>query len=75
MSAALRWEAAGAAGGLFPVLDAGVRLSGDGDGSRVTLAGSCRPPLSVFGERLAGLSCTWSPPRRSRPCWPGWPPR
>lgn len=52
VSVALRWEAAGAAGGLFPALDADIRLSGDGDKSKVTLTGSYRPPLGAFGERL-----------------------
>lgn len=41
--------------GLFPALDADIRLSGDGDGSRVTLTGSYRPPLGAFGERLDRL--------------------
>lgn len=52
VSVALRWEAAGAACGLFPSLDADIRVSADGDGSRVTLTGSYRPPLGALGERL-----------------------
>lgn len=55
VSVALRWEAAGAAGGLFPALDADIRLCADGDGSRVTLTGSYRPPLGAFGEHLDRL--------------------
>lgn len=53
MTVALRWEATGAAGGLFPALDADIGLSPDGPGrSRVTLTGSYRPPLGVLGEGL-----------------------
>jgi hypothetical protein len=56
MSLALRWEATGAVGGLFPVLDADIRLTADGrDQSRVTLTGSYRPPLGMLGERLDRL--------------------
>lgn len=55
VSVALRWDAAGAGGGLFPALDADIRVSADGDGSRVTLAGSYRPPLGVLGEHLDRL--------------------
>lgn len=56
MSLALRWEASGAVGGLFPVLDADIRLAADGrDRSRVTLTGSYRPPLGMLGERLDRL--------------------
>lgn len=53
MWVALRWEASGAAGGLFPALDADIRITPDsGDRTRVTLTGSYRPPLGTFGERL-----------------------
>lgn len=56
MSVALRWEATGAVSGLFPALDADIRLSPDGgDRSTVTLTGSYRPPLGVLGERLDRL--------------------
>jgi len=56
MSLALRWEATGSAGGLFPALDADIRLTSDGGhGSRVTLTGSYRPPLGTLGERLDRL--------------------
>lgn len=53
MGLALRWEATGVTGGLFPALDADIWLSPDGpDRSRVTLTGSYRPPLGALGERL-----------------------
>jgi hypothetical protein len=56
LSVALRWEATGAAGGLFPALDADIRLVPDGeDGSVVTLTGSYRPPFGMLGERLDRL--------------------
>jgi hypothetical protein len=42
----LRWEATGAAGRLFPVLDADLTLSPGGeDRSTLTLTGAYRPPL------------------------------
>ena len=44
---ALRWEATGPGGGLFPVLDADLRLAPDGEGSVLTLAGAYRPPVEV----------------------------
>ena len=49
---ALRWEATGPGGGLFPVLDADLRLAPDGDGSVLTLAGAYRPPLGPLGQAL-----------------------
>jgi hypothetical protein len=49
---ALRWEATGPAGGLFPVLDADLRLAPDEDGSVLTLAGAYRPPLGPLGDAL-----------------------
>lgn len=56
VSVALRWETTGAAGGLFPALDADIRLIPDGDnGSTVTLTGSYRPPFGMLGERLDRL--------------------
>lgn len=52
----LRWEAAGAAGRLFPALDADIRLGDDGgQGARVTLTGSYRPPLGTAGGGLDRL--------------------
>jgi len=49
----LRWEASGAAGRLFPVLDANLVLTPDGEDA-VTLAvtGAYRPPLGSVGEVL-----------------------
>lgn len=68
MTIGLRWEATGVTGGLFPVLDADIRLSaddgeddgeGDGEGDdagvRVTLTGSYRPPLGAPGAALDWL--------------------
>jgi hypothetical protein len=53
MTAPLRWEATGAAGDLFPVLDADLVLTRDGDeGSRLRLIGSYRPPLGRAGAVL-----------------------
>ena len=49
---ALRWEAAGPGGGLFPVLDADLRLDALGEGTVLTMAGSYRPPLGSLGEAL-----------------------
>ena len=43
-------------GGLFPVLDANIRLSGEGSqGSRVALTASYRPPRGVAGAGLDRL--------------------
>ena len=48
---AIRWEAAGAAGGLFPVLDADLRVTPAGDSATsLTLTGAYRPPLGPVGE-------------------------
>jgi hypothetical protein len=56
MAIGLRWEATGVTGGLFPALDADIRLSADDDGSvRVTLTGSYRPPLGALGAGLDRL--------------------
>lgn len=55
---ALRWEATGAGGKLFPVLDADLTLVDFGArGTLVALAGVYRPPLGVLGQALdrAGL--------------------
>jgi hypothetical protein len=50
---AIRWEATGAGGGLFPVLDADIRLAAAGDNlTLLTLAGVYRPPLAALGELL-----------------------
>ncbi len=49
----LRWEATGAAGGLFPALEADLILAAKGqDQTQVTLNGYYRPP---FGRLGAGL--------------------
>jgi hypothetical protein len=50
---AIRWEATGAGGRLFPVLDADIRLAPAGERvALLTIAGSYRPPLGSFGEAL-----------------------
>jgi hypothetical protein len=50
---ALRWEATGATGELFPVLDAELTLTPDGQTrTRLELVGSYRPPLGRAGEAL-----------------------
>jgi hypothetical protein len=53
MTVALRWEATGAAGSLFPVLDANLSLSPAGDqATRLALSGAYRPPLGRIGAAL-----------------------
>ncbi len=53
MTLALRWEATGVTGGLFPVLDADISLSpAGGQKTRLALAGSYRPPLGRLGAGL-----------------------
>jgi len=50
---AVRWEATGPAGGLFPVLDADIRLAPVGAHATVlTIAGAYRPPLGSVGKAL-----------------------
>jgi hypothetical protein len=50
---ALRWEASGAGGKLFPVLDADLTLVDFGaQGTLVALAGVYRPPLGGLGQAL-----------------------
>jgi hypothetical protein len=49
---ALRWEATGPDGGLFPVLDADLTLTAAGAGAMLTLAGAYRPPLGPLGQAL-----------------------
>lgn len=57
MSVGLRWEATGVTGGLFPVLDADIRLADGGvKGVRVTLTGSYRPPFGAVGGGLDRLA-------------------
>ena len=49
----LRWEATGAAGRLFPVLDANLVLTPSGeDRSTLTLTGAYRPPLGGVGAAV-----------------------
>jgi hypothetical protein len=48
----LRWEATGAMGRLFPVLDANLVLTPDGDRCRLALMGAYRPPLGTAGAAL-----------------------
>lgn len=49
----MRWEATGTTGGLFPVLDADLLLSGYGpDQTRLRLTGSYRPPFGRTGQAL-----------------------
>jgi hypothetical protein len=49
----VRWETVGVTGGLFPVLDADIKLSAEGSqGTRVALTGCYRPPFGALGARL-----------------------
>lgn len=50
---AIRWEVTGPGGGLFPVLDADVRLQpADEQRTLLTLQGAYRPPLGALGQAL-----------------------
>ena len=50
---AIRWEATGPGGQLFPVLDADIRLIPDGEqATLLTVAGAYRPPLGALGGVL-----------------------
>ena len=50
---AIRWEATGSGGTLFPVLDADIRLVPAGEHvTWLTMAGSYRPPLGALGDAL-----------------------
>jgi hypothetical protein len=50
---AIRWEATGPGSGLFPVLDADIRLAGAGERAAVlTVTGVYRPPLGALGQAL-----------------------
>ena len=52
-SVAIRWEATGPGGALFPALDADITLSAAGDdATKLTVAGVYRPPLGVLGAGL-----------------------
>lgn len=49
----MRWEAVGVTGGLFPVLDANIKLTTEGEEStRMTLTAVYRPPFGVLGAGL-----------------------
>lgn len=53
MTVGLRWEAAGAAAGLFPVLDADITLKPEGEHrTHLVFAGSYRAPLGRLGAGL-----------------------
>jgi len=53
MTVGLRWETVGRTAGLFPVLDADIRLSAEGARrTRVTLTGCYRPPFGALGTGL-----------------------
>ena len=50
---AIRWDATGPGGGLFPVLDADIGLAGTGERTAVlTVTGVYRPPLGALGQAL-----------------------
>ena len=50
---AIRWEATGPGGGLFPVLDADLTMAPIGERATIlTLAGAYRPPLGTMGAAL-----------------------
>ena len=50
---AIRWEATGPGGGLFPILDADIKLAPAGEHVTVlTVTGAYRPPLGALGEAL-----------------------
>ncbi len=50
---AIRWEVTGPGGGLFPVLDADIRLHpADEQRTLLTLEGAYRPPFGALGQAL-----------------------
>lgn len=50
---ALRWEAVGPGGGLFPVLDADIKLTPHGESETLmAMTGAYRPPLGAVGAAL-----------------------
>lgn len=56
LAVGLRWEATGMTGGLFPALDADIRLTPAGEQQAlVTLTGSYRPPFGALGAGLDRL--------------------
>jgi hypothetical protein len=49
----MRWEAIGVTGGLFPVMDANIKLTTeDGEATRMALTAVYRPPLGALGAGL-----------------------
>ncbi|HLK02191.1 MAG TPA: hypothetical protein VKU39_20095 [Streptosporangiaceae bacterium] len=53
LAVGLRWEATGAAGKLFPALDADIRLIADGHaGTQLVVTGSYRPPFGMVGAEI-----------------------
>jgi hypothetical protein len=50
---AVRWEATGPGGGLFPALDADILITPSGErSSKLRLTGAYRPPLGALGSAL-----------------------
>ena len=50
---AVRWDASGPGGGLFPVLDADITLAPHGESATLlALTGAYRPPLGAIGAAL-----------------------
>jgi hypothetical protein len=50
---AIRWEATGPGGALFPALDADIKLTPAGDdATMLTVSGAYRPPLGSLGAGL-----------------------
>jgi hypothetical protein len=51
----LRWVAAGAVSGAFPVLDANLELTAAASGTELVFVGSYRPPFGAVGAALDRL--------------------
>jgi hypothetical protein len=66
MTLGVRWEAVGVTGGLFPVLDANIRLSGEGGQSSRAVLTASYGLRSGRAQGWTGCSCTGWPPRPSR---------
>ena len=68
---ALRWQATGPGGKLFPALDADIWLTPGGEHSaRLSLAGVYRPRSAPWARAWTGRSFTGWPTRQHGPCWP-----
>ena len=68
---ALRWEATGPGGRLFPALDADMSLTPAGQHStRLSLAGAYRPPLAALGAGLDRAVVHEVADATDGPCWP-----